>query len=120
MEMIFDDLSDNIHETAKDASKRVAKDTAKEVRSTSPINEGSIRAGRYKRGWRYKEEYEGQWYVYNQTDWQLTHLLNDGHNIKNRFSGVRVIGHYGGNQHIDHAEAFAARELPIRISRGLK
>lgn len=115
---IFEDLTDEVHEVAERSTREVARDTAKMVRNESPQQSNSPRAGRYKSGWRYKQEDEKAWYVYNQTDWQLVHLLADGHRIFNRFGGS--FGSTRANPHVDNAEAFAARELPIRISRGLK
>lgn len=117
IEMIMDDLSDEVHTTAEKSRVSVARDTAKELRQISPKQQSSPRGGRYARGWRYVNE-EDNAYVYNQTDWQLTHLLADGHQIFNRFGGSYGVSK--SDPHIDNAEAFAKRELPIRISRGLK
>ena len=118
VEFILDDLTEEVHTTAERSKVEVARDTAKELRQTSPRQANSPRSGRYARGWRYVNEGDNA-YVYNQTDWQLTHLLADGHEKYNRFGGP-----YGdktkANPHIDNAEAFAKRELSIRISRGLK
>lgn len=117
VEFIVDDLTDEIHTTAERSRVSVAKDTAKQLRQTSPKQQASPRSGRYARGWRYTDDGDNS-YVYNQTDWQLTHLLADGHQIFNRFGGS--FGSTNADSHIDDAEAFAQRELPIRVSRGLK
>lgn len=102
-----------------------AKEGAKFLRSTSPVSKESPRRGRYAKGWRYSSEggagRTGEVYIYNQTDWQLTHLLEDGHSIKNRFSGDRVIGSAGGTKHIAIAEGYVESllERKLRVSRGL-
>lgn len=116
---IFDDVYTEVKNATEKAFLEEAKDTTKYLRQTSPKQKGGSRAGKYARGWRYSYEY-GLAYVYNQTDWQLTHLLNDGHNVKNRWGGDRVLGHYAGDGHITEAEQRAQQQLPLRISRGLK
>ena len=116
-ENIIDDLTDDVHKVAEESKKAVGKETTKMLRSTSPRSDSATRRGRYAKGWRWREEY-GEVVVYNQTDWQLTHLLADGHKIYNRFGGP--FGDTSANSHIDDAAAFAGRELPLRISRGLK
>lgn len=118
-----DILDDFYVETKKQTEKAIlqeAKETASYLRATSPKSDrSSPRRGRYARGWRYNYENVDDVFVYNQTDWQLTHLLEDGHDVKNRFSNGRVIGHYFGDQHISKAEERAADKLPMRVSRGL-
>ena len=117
MRDILDDYYVEVKQETETAFKQVAKETTSYLRSISPKQSGSPRSGRYARGWRWSWEY-GETIIYNQTDWQLTHLLEDGHAIKNRFGGP--FGHYGGVKHILKAEERAGEQLPIRISRGLK
>lgn len=123
------DIREYIVEVAQDnmnvAMNIAAKEGAKFLRSTSPVSKESPRRGRYAKGWRYSSEggagRTGEVYIYNQTDWQLTHLLEDGHSIKNRFSGDRVIGSAGGTKHIAIAEGYVESllERKLRVSRGL-
>lgn len=120
MRDILDDYYVEVKQETEVAFKQVAKETTSYLRSMSPkAKRATPRRGKYARGWRWSWEY-GETIIYNQTDWQLTHLLEDGHDIKNRFSGNRVVGHYGGVTHILKAEERAGELLPIRISRGLK
>ena len=62
----------------KAAAKRVAKEAAGQLKQTSPN-----RTGDYRKGWRSRAELVGitgdVYQVYNATDWQLTHLLENGH-----------------------------------------
>lgn len=115
---ILDDLYVETKRVNESAIKAEAKATASELRRTSPKQKGGLRSGRYARGWRWKDEGYGSAYVYNATDWQLTHLLEDGHRVFNRFGGP--YGSVGGDGHITNAENHAAERLPVRISRGLK
>lgn len=115
---ITNDFREEVYQDAKKSVKSVSSDTAKMLRQTSPKSSGSLRAGQYARGWTSRvEDKEGV--VYNQTDWQLTHLLADGHRKFNRFGGP-YSGTARSNDHIDKASEWAGNELPIRFSRGLK
>ena len=117
MSEILEDFDLERERVTNDALKEIAKETCKILRQTSPKSKESKRSGRYARGWRYKWEYN-EVVVYNQTDWQLTHLLADGHRIFNRYGGP--FGSTSGNRHIDNAAEWGGKELPVRISRGLK
>lgn len=76
-EVIFDSIID------ANAEKCVAR-----LKQSSP--EGT--RGRYKQGWAVKKgrKTKNQYYaeVWNETDWQLTHLLENGHLIVNKRNGV--------------------------------
>lgn len=123
------DIREYIAEVAtkdmKTAMKIAGKEGATYLKNTSPVNERGARKGRYAKGWRFTFEdsagRKGDTYIYNATDWQLTHLLEDGHNVKNRFSNGRVIGWANGDQHISNAEGYVYGILDrsLRISRGL-
>lgn len=60
--------------------------------------------GRYVKGWTTRKEttYSGGYgiVVYNETDWQLTHLLENGHAIVNKKDGT---GWASAHPHIDPA-----------------
>lgn len=60
--------------------------------------------GRYVRGWTTRSEKFGKTgsgvVVYNETDWQLTHLLENGHEIVNARDGT---GWASAHPHIDPA-----------------
>lgn len=77
-------------------------DTAKYLQRTSP--RGRRRNKTYAQGWVFlvdkktKGEYGGK--VWNETNYQLTHLLENGHLIVNKKGGV---GWASGNPHIDKA-----------------
>lgn len=63
-----------------------------------------IKRGRYLSGWTTEVEktYSGGYgvVVYNKTDWQLTHLLENGHLIVNKKGGT---GWASAHPHIDPA-----------------
>ena len=90
--------------------------TVEKLHEVSPKRTFGKQHGRYARGWSWRK-INDEYVVYNATDWQLTHLLEDGHDIRNRYG---LWGHVSGDGHITLAENFGAQELEIRISRGLK
>ncbi len=57
--------------------ERVSKDAVSELKTTSPKLTGS-----YRKGWR-KKKVGNKVIIHNQTDYQLTHLLEKGHANKN-------------------------------------
>lgn len=121
------DIREYIAEVAKEdmftAMKIAGKEGAAYLKNTSPVNDKGKRKGRYARGWRFSFEggagRTGEIYIYNHTDWQLTHLLEDGHQIYNRFGGS--YGTTRANKHISVAEGYVDGILQrsLRVSRGL-
>lgn len=88
------DLKDILNDYAKEVNDdmlTVAKDISNKyvgkIQNVSPVNERNTKhRGRYKRGWRAKIEKnlnDVNVIIYNQTDWQLTWLLENGHLLRN-------------------------------------
>lgn len=120
MENILDLERKEIKEVTERTMQETAEEAALKLKESSPkakSKKGGRSKGKYARGWRAKDEGDG-WVVFNATDWQLTHLLNDGHEIFNRFGGS--YGRVNGDNHIGKVEEWAKNEFPIRVSRGLK
>ena len=86
-----------VTEGLETAKLKVAKETVKRLKATSPKLTGS-----YARGWRVKKVGTAQ-VVHNQTDYQLTHLLEKGHA---KVGGGRV----APRVHIRPAEQEAIKE----------
>lgn len=101
------DVVEQDHEAVK-ANVRAACRTCKsEAAAGSPK-----RTGRYARGWRYHVDDEGYrvvGHVYNATDWQLTHLLEKGH--EQFFMGHDLGYRTAGRKHIEPAYEAGAREM---------
>ena len=131
VEKQWQDIGKQIENSAKKITKEeidaASKEGARYLKETSPVSATGSRRGRYARGWRSSIEEPagtaGEAYIYNKTDWQLTHLLEDGHEKKNRFGGPYPPP-YKGDGHISRAEGHVYdildQRLGIRISRGLK
>lgn len=90
------------------ASEQTAKETAKELKLTSPKKTGD-----YRKGWRAKKLKDGLWTVYNKTDYRKTHLLEHGHVKKD---GGRVSPQY----HIAPAEDRAITKFLDRVERAIR
>lgn len=101
---LLDQYGEDITTTVKQAIKEVAKEAVPIVQSVSPVNKHQVAKdkGRYRKGWTYAVTNEGYGMntmtIYNKTDWQLTHLLNNG------FYSVRAGRRIEGDGHIDKAE----------------
>lgn len=79
---ILNEYSYDIQEGITETAFKVAEDGKNKLRVTSPK-----RTGKYRKGWRVNKR-QGKGYVhatiYNATDWQLTHLLEKPHVIRNQ------------------------------------
>lgn len=94
-------LNDYVALVAKDSDKAAedaAKATANTLKRTSPKLSGS-----YAKGWRADKLY-GAWVVHNKTDYQLTHLLEHGHDT---VAWGKKVGHVKAYPHIKEAEDLA-------------
>lgn len=85
----------------------MAKECKQEIQQNSPVLTGS-----YRKGWQDKVEYESssdiRTVVRNRTDYQLTHLLENGHA---KVKGGRV----EGKPHIGPAEQHVEEKLLKKV-----
>lgn len=89
----------------------VAKESVAKLKSTSPRKSGA-----YARGWRVKKDRDGSAIVHN-THYQVTHLLENGHIIKNKKG---TYGRTNGIKHIEPVEQWANGELVQRIETDIE
>lgn len=107
---IMEEVSKNVEGVLKTQSLAVAKECVQKLRNTSPKKTGD-----YARGW--KVSTQGKDYVvHNATDYQLTHLLENSHVIRNKKG---TYGRSTPHKHIKPVEEWAIDELPQRIEREL-
>ena len=114
MAEILDTVSRNVKGVLETDSMRVAKETVQKLKNTSP--KGSPHERKYAEGWKVSKKERADLVVHNATNYQLTHLLEKGHVIRNKK------GTYGRThpiKHIEPAEEWAADELPRRITEDL-
>lgn len=116
MNKILDSYSREVQEATNKAIDSVAKESASKLRDTSPRKTGD-----YAKGWKVKKERGRDGLqtvtVHNKTNYQLTHLLENGHVVRNKK------GTYGRTRPIKHiapVEEWAVDELPREIEERLK
>lgn len=104
-------------ETVEDSMQKVLKDVGQQA--VNILKEKSPKmSGRYAKGWRADAEklaygsYEIV--VHNKTDWNLTHLLNNG------FYSVRAKKRIHGDGHIDSAETAINEKFVKEVEGALK
>lgn len=111
MEDLLESIEKDVQEALKKDIQSVAKESARKLKNTSPRKTGD-----YAKGWTVKKLGESDFVVHNKTDYQLTHLLENGHVIKNKKG---TYGRTNGIKHIAPVEEWAADELPRRIMEDL-
>ena len=116
---ILDDYSKEVKKVTGESIEKVGKESVRKLKNTSP--KGTPHRRRYAEGWRLKKV-KGrngidEATVHNATNYQLTHLLENGHIIRN---AKGTYGRTNGIKHIAPVEEWAAGELPQEIERRLK
>ena len=107
-------IPQKVENIVEEASDKVAKDAVKELKATSPKGKGKKR-GQYAKGWAVKKVGK-QRVVYNKTDYMLTHLLENGHDV---ISHGKKVGHVGGRPHIKPVEEKVIEEMTEEVEKGL-
>lgn len=120
MEKLLREYSNDIQDVLEDTEKEVAKETVKRLKAASPVNKENYKGakpGTYRRGWRVSVDID-EVVVHNTTGWQLTHILNNGHAVVNRYgdTGSRV----AGDNHISNEARWAETEFPDRVVQALE
>ena len=112
MAELLDEVDKEVQESARKNIDGVAKESVQKLRNTSPVKTGS-----YAKGWSTKKQGDMDVVVYNRTDYQLTHLLENGHVIRNKKG---TYGRAPAHKHIKPVEEWAIDELPRRILEGIE
>lgn len=106
---VLEEYLDEVDEISEKEFVSAAKDLVNDLKSTSPK-----RTGRYAGAWTYKKE--GNTYIIYNKRGQLTHLLENGHIIRNKK------GEYGrapAHPHIKNAEQRAVQSLIQKLESKL-
>lgn len=108
---ILNDYSIEIQEGITNAAIEIAEKGVKELKATSPK-----RTGKYSKGWRINKEF-GRRYIhttiYNATNWQLTHLLEKSHLLRNGKKSKPIV-------HIEPVEQKCIREFQEDVEHIIK
>lgn len=108
---ILGEYEQEIDETSQKVFQKTAREAVKQLRATSPKQQGGKRSGSYAKGWTTKKE-GSTVVVHNKTDYQLTHLLENGH-------ALRQGGRARAIPHIKPVEEWANREVVEELEREL-
>jgi len=116
---ILNEYSNDIQEGITNAAIDVAENGKNKLKVTSPKKTGD-----YRKGWRV-EKRKGKGFIhttiYNATDWQLTHLLEKPHVIKNQYG---TWGTYNpqskGTIHIEPVEKECIQEFQKDVEQVIK
>lgn len=111
MAELLDEVDKRIENTIETAFRDEAKKTASTLKNTSPK-----RSGAYARSWTMKKTADKTYTVYNKDHYQLTHLLENGHVVRNKKG---TYGRAPAHPHIGPAQEKAAEDVVILISRSL-
>lgn len=112
LEGILDEFADRLDVESDEMMEETAKETAEDLRNTSPKGTGKT-SGDYARSWTFTKK-KHQYIVHNKEHYRLTHLLDKGHVIKNQY------GSYGrvlGDGHIRRAEQRAIESLFRKLNK---
>lgn len=107
MKKLLDQVDKEVQEAMDESMKQVAKESVSKLKSSSPR-----KTGKYARGWTTKQIDKNGIVVHNSKHYQLTHLLENGHVIRNKYG---TYGRTSGIKHIQPVEQWASDELPLRI-----
>lgn len=81
---ILEDYVDDVQVAIIESANNIAKESANKLKNNTSTYQ--IRTGKYNKGWKVKKK-KGKNYVhntvYNKTEYQLTHLLENGHKTRN-------------------------------------
>lgn len=81
----LEDYVEDIEEGVEEVTDKVSKEAVAELEQISPKRQGT-RKNPYHKGWTSKKEKKGRKYarkIHNKTNYQLTHLLENGHATRN-------------------------------------
>ena len=107
LESILEECAREVDELTDDTMKKASRDTAKELKTTS-----AKRSGEYAKSWAVKTEKgfgnSKTYIVHNKKHYRLTHLLENGHIIRNQYG---TYGRVSGDGHIKEAEQNGINEI---------
>ena len=107
MKKLLDQFDKDVQKAMDEGMKQVAKEAVAKLKAESPR-----RTGKYASGWSTKQIDKNGLVIHNSKHYQLTHLLENGHVIRNKKG---TYGRTAGIKHIKPVEELASDELPRRI-----
>lgn len=118
VQKILDDLPKEADEAIDNATDTVSKKAVEDLKATSPVKKSKGGTpGAYRDGWGVKKT-KGQTIVYNKTNYQLTHLLEYGHELV--IHGTATGKYTKAQPHIKKVEEMVQEEFPKEFEEELK
>lgn len=111
LKRIMDEYQTKVQTVSRSACRKVSRKLGRTLRSTSPR-----RTGDYASGWGVKVLDADTFVVYNKKMPGLTHLLENGHVIRNKYG---TYGRAPAYKHIEPAADAAQEELIAEIEARL-
>lgn len=112
MEQILDEFSDKVNDVLEKSANEIADQSVEKLHNTSPRDTGD-----YASGWTKKKESSKSIVVHNATNYQLTHLLENGHVIRNKKG---TYGRAPAHKHIKPVETWANNEFQRLVEEGIE
>ena len=112
MKMILDEFSEKVNDTLEKAADQTAEQSVEKLQNTSPRKTGA-----YASGWKVKKESKKEFIVHNSDHYQLTHLLENGHVVRNKKG---TYGRAPAHKHIKPVETWANNEFQRLIKEGIE
>lgn len=108
LKVIMDNVTAEVQKSLYEACDKVGEECVQKLKNTSPKKTGD-----YRKGWTYTKTPSGG-VVHNATDYQLTHLLEKGHVVRNKKG---TYGRAPAKVHIAPVEEWANDELVKETER---
>ena len=113
---IMDDISDSCNGAMEVATERAAKYAVKELKKFK-TNKSHMATGKYSAGWTYARNGMNRFTVHNKKSYQLTHLLENGHDI---IKNGRKVGYSEPIKHIKPVEEVTGEAINQYLFEELK
>lgn len=116
---ILKQYASDVDKAVLDVEEKVAKEAVKKLKKTSPKANRNGGHRHYADDWKEDNKSKKNYahhIIYNK-QYQLTHLLENGHNI---VSNGKVVGHAAPQKHIKPVEEWVKEEVEKEIRRALE
>ena len=115
---ILTDYCKDVDNTMIEVEEEVANEAVKKLKQTSPKKKKGKKAGHYAKSWAIDQKSKKQYAqtIIHNKDYQLTHLLENGHDI---IRNGKVVGHASPQPHIKPVEEWVQKEMVERIEKKL-
>lgn len=115
---ILKEYVDEVDKVVLDVEEKVAKEAVKKLKATSPKNPKG-RGRHYASDWKIDQRSKKRYahLIVHNKQYQLTHLLENGHNI---VRNGKVVGHASAQKHIKPVEEWVKKEVETEIVRELR